>query len=111
MIAAIPILSSIFDFVANHLIGLMGGMGALFITIVTWFAKKYLVPFLEVEKRRIYARYIASIADEITDELVQKYPDKEWLKYFDQAVDKIIEICHIDTEIARRAVSAAFARK
>lgn len=110
-IAAIPILGSVFEFLINNVVSLVGGFGAIFLALVVWFAKKYLVPFLQVEKRRRYARYIAAIADEVTDELVLKYPNKTWIKNIDEAVDKIISICNIDTEIASRAVSAALSRK
>ena len=79
--------------------------------LVTWFAKKYLVPWLQVERRRRYAEYIAVMADEITDDLIQRYPDNSWMKKLDEAVDKLIAICGIDPEIARRAVSAALSRK
>jgi len=89
----------------------VGGFGTIFLALVVWFARKYLVPFLQVENRRRYARYIAAIADEVTDDLVLKYPDRTWIKNIDEAVDKIISICNIDTEIARRAVSAALSRK
>nr|MBN2276850.1 hypothetical protein [candidate division Zixibacteria bacterium] len=111
MIAVIPVLGSILEFITNNIIGLMGGLGTVIMTVIVWFAKKYLVPFLEIESRRRYAGYIAAIADEITDDLVRKYPGEEWIKYFDEAVDKIIDICAIDIEVARRAVSAALARK
>jgi hypothetical protein len=109
--AFIPILGSVIEFLTNHLIGLLGGFGAVSLTLIMWFAKKYLVPYLKVEKRRRFAEYIAVIADDITDELIRKYPDKDWIKKIDEAVDKLIEICGIDTEVARRAISAALARK
>ena len=111
MIAVIPVLGSILEFVFNNLINIAGGIGAVFMTLLIWFAKKYLAPFLEVEKRRRYAKFIATIADEVTDDLVRRYPNDSWAKFFDQAVDKIIEICHIDSEVARRAASAAMSRK
>ena len=111
MLLVISILGSVIEFLANNILGLAGGMGTVFLALVAWVAKKYLVPFLVVEKRMRYARYIASIADEITDDLVRKYPDKEWVVYFDEAVDKIISVCGIDTEGAARAISAALTRK
>lgn len=110
-IAAIPILGSVFDFFVNNVISLAGGAGAIFLALAAWFTRKYLVPFLQMESRRRYAKYIAAIADEVTDDLVRRYPDKSWVKYIDEAVDKIISICKIDTEVARRAVSAAISRK
>ncbi|PKK83428.1 MAG: hypothetical protein CVT49_08390 [candidate division Zixibacteria bacterium HGW-Zixibacteria-1] len=105
------ILVSFIDFMLNNILGIAGGIGAVFMALVVWLTRKYLVPFLVVEKRRRYARYISCIADEITDDLVRKYPDKEWVVYFDEAVDKVIEVCGIDTEVAGRAVSAALSRK
>lgn len=110
-IAAIPILGSVFDFVADNIISLAGGTGAIFLAVVTWLTRKYLVPFLQMESRRRYAKYIAAIADEVTDDLVRKYPDESWIKYIDEGVDKIISICKIDAEVARRAASAAISRK
>jgi hypothetical protein len=111
IIAVIPILSSVLEFIANNIISLAGGLGTIFMALIVWFAKHYLVPYLKVEKRRRYAEYIAVIADEVTDDLVRKYPDNNWLKKLDEAVDKIIDICGVDSEIAQRAVSAALSRK
>ena len=60
-----------------------------------------------------YAQFIAYIADDVTDELAAKYPEKEWLRYLDEAIDKVIEICGLQdsSEVAKRAVNAAIARK
>ena len=110
-ITMIPVLGSIFSFLAEHVFELAGGIGAVFMAAVAFTAKKYLLPFLEIESRRRYAAYIAAIADDVTDELVLRYPDRKWLQYLDEAVDKIIQICKIDQEVARRAVQAAAARK
>ncbi|SYZ72437.1 conserved hypothetical protein [Candidatus Zixiibacteriota bacterium] len=110
-IALIPILGSVLDFVINNFIALAGGATTIFMALVVWFAKKYLAPYLKVESRRRYAEYIAVIADEITDDLVQRYPDNGWMKRLDEAVDKLIDVCGIDSEIAKRAVSAALSRK
>lgn len=110
-IAIIPIVGSIFDFIVNNFLTIVGGTGTVLLAVIGWVTKKYLVPYLKVESRRKYAKYIALIADEITDELRAKYPNQSWAKYIDEAVDKIIKICGIDTEIARRAVMAAINRK
>ena len=109
--AFIPIISSVLDFLAGNLIQLAGGVGAVILTFIAWMAKKYLVPFLRVEGRRRYASYIAVIADDITDELRQKYPGRSWAVYLDEAIDKIIDVCDIKPETARRAAVAAFSRK
>ncbi|MFH2036801.1 MAG: hypothetical protein ABIJ45_10395 [Candidatus Zixiibacteriota bacterium] len=110
-LTVIPIVGSIFDFISGNIITILGGTGAIVLTVASWLSKKYLVPYLTIEKRRKYASYIAAIADDVTDELRVKYPNQTWTKYLDEAVDKVIDICDIDQEIARRAVSAAVGRK
>ena len=89
-------------------LGILGSAGLVLLGHVV---NKYVLPFLKVGNRKQYAGYIASIADEVTDDLKNKYPDKEWLKHLDEAVDLVISICEISPEIARRAVSAAANRK
>ena len=89
-------------------LGLLGSVGFLALGHVV---KKYVIPFLGVGQRQQYASYIATIADDVTDELRLKYPDKKWLAHLDSAVDMLIEICGISREIAYRAVRAAAARK
>ncbi len=85
-------------------------LGSLAVLLAGHIATKYVIPFLSVGKRQRYAELIAMLADEITDELQGKYA-KDWTKYLDQAVDKLIMILGIDQEIARRAINAAAARK
>jgi hypothetical protein len=92
----------------NSWLGLLSSVALL---IATYIAKRYVIPFLQIGKREKYALFIAAIADEMTDDLRHKYPDKEWLAHLDEAVDRLIEICGVSQEIAERAVSAASARK
>lgn len=86
-------------------------VGSVAVIVAGWIANKYVVPFLHVGRRQRYAELIATLADEITDELQELYPDRGWLEHLDEAVDKLISILGIDPEIARRAVRAAAARK
>ena len=88
--------------------GLLGSLGLM---LATYLAQRYVIPFLKVGKRERYAQFIATIADEVTDALRSKYPDKEWLKHLDEAIDSLIAICGVSREIAERAVSAAASRK
>ena len=88
----------------------LGVLGSLAVILAGHIATKYVIPFLSVGKRQRYAELIAMLADEITDELKSKYP-QDWINYLDQAVDKLIMILGIDSDIARRAVNAAAARK
>ncbi len=86
-------------------------LGAIMIMITGWAVKKYLIPFLNTELRRKMAEYVLLIADEVTDQLVARYPQNELFKWLDQAVDKIIEITGVSKEVATRAAHAALARK
>ncbi len=89
-------------------LGVLGSVGLLLAGHV---AKKYIIPFLSAGSRQQYARYIAMIADEVTDDLKRKYPEKEWLRHLDEAIDTLISICEISPEVARRAINASVARK
>jgi len=89
-------------------LGLLGSLGLM---LVTYLAKQYVIPFLQVGKRQKFAEYIAVIADEVIDELRQKYPEKDWLAHLDEAITKLAEICNVAPDIAERAVRASVARK
>ena len=89
-------------------LGMLSSVGMLLLGHV---ANKYIIPFLKIGKRKQYAQYVATIADEITDDLKNKHPQKDWLKYLDTAVDTLISICDISPQVARRAISAAMSRK
>lgn len=110
-IAQASILGDAGIFVLNSLLKAAGGIWIVLGILITFTAKKYLVPFLLVERNRRYAEWIARIADEVTDDLVRRYPDEQWLKFLDQAVDRVMEICGISEETARRAVNSAVSRK
>ncbi len=92
---------------SGSLAGLVGSVAVMFAGYV---ANKYIIPFLKVGKRERYASLITTLADEITDELCEKYPEKQWVNYLDQAVNKLRDLCGISDEIARRAMKAAFTR-
>jgi hypothetical protein len=86
-------------------------LGGILLLFLGWAIKKYLIPFLDTELKRKMAEYVLLIADEVTDQLVAKYPQNELFKWLDQAVDKIIEITGVSREVATRAAQAALARK
>jgi len=88
--------------------GLLGSVAAL---VLGWAANRYVIPFLQVGRRQKLATLIVTLADEITDELRQTYPEREWLDHLDEAIDRLIEILGIDGEIAARAIKASVARK
>ncbi|MEA3296559.1 MAG: hypothetical protein U9R56_01700 [candidate division Zixibacteria bacterium] len=89
----------------------LGFLGSVVLALTAHLARKYIIPFLKIGKRQKYAYYIATIADEITDDLRTRYPNKQWLQHIDEAIDRLIEICDISHEIARRAIRASAARK
>ncbi len=93
---------------ADSFLGILGSLGLM---LATFLAKKYIIPFLQVGKRQKYAEYIATIADDLIDNLRLKYPDKTWLEHLDEVVDTLVAICGITPEIAKRALQASAARK
>ncbi|MBD3402799.1 hypothetical protein GF420_07875 [candidate division GN15 bacterium] len=89
----------------------LGVLGTVLMTVLGFVARQHLIPFLQVGRRERYARYIATMAEEVIDELRARYPEKEWLKHLDDAVSLLIDITGISPEIAGRAVRAAAARR
>lgn len=85
-------------------------LGTVALTVLGFAARKYLVPFLQVGKRERYARYVATIADEIINDLRTRYPDKAWLQHLDEAVTLLVEITGVGPEIGCRAIRAAAQR-
>ncbi len=90
--------------IQNTLIGVLG-------LLVAFLGKNYLLPLMKIERSRRFAGWIALLADEITDELVSRYPGNAWVKFIDDAVDSLMEICGISEQIASRAINSALARK
>ena len=88
----------------------LGFLGSAALLLAAGVTKKYVIPFLRVGKRQKYARYIAMIADELTDDLRNTYPDKEWVQHLDEVVDRLAAICGVSPEIARRAINASVGR-
>lgn len=97
----------LFGLQSGSVFGILGSIGLL---VGGWFTRKYVVPYLKVGKRQKYARWIATLADDLTDELRARYPDRKWINHLDEVVDRLIEMCGINSEIAWRAVRAAAAR-
>jgi hypothetical protein len=86
-------------------------LGALFIVLLGWAVRKYLIPFLNTGLRKRLAEYVLIIADDVTDQLAAKYPKNEVLRWVDLAVDKIMDVTGVSKEVATRAAQAALARK
>ncbi len=89
----------------------LGLLGSVALLAATYLANRYIIPFLKVGKRQKLAEFVAAIADDVTDELRQKYPNNEWLKHLDEAIENLIAICGVTPDIAERAVNASAARK
>ena len=108
---AIPFLGEAMDFLAGNIGPILGAVGSALFASVSWLGTKYLAPFLKISKRKQYAQWIAVIADEITDELVHRHPNKKWILRLDEAVDRLADICEVSKEVSDRAVRAAVGRK
>ncbi|KPL04302.1 MAG: hypothetical protein AMJ73_04380 [candidate division Zixibacteria bacterium SM1_73] len=104
----LTIFSAIGNWVTSNTLQALGGILLLFLG---WGVKKHLIPYLNTELKRRMAEYILVIADEVTDQLVAKYPKNDLLRWLDQAVDKIQQITGVSEEVATRAAQAALARK
>jgi hypothetical protein len=89
----------------------LGLFGSLGIVLVSYVAKKYVIPFLQVGKRQKYAEYISLIADDIISELRLKYPEQNWLEHLDEAVETLAQICGVTPDVAKRAVRASAGRQ
>lgn len=81
------------------------------LSIASGIAAKYVIPFLQVGKRQKYAEHIATLADDITEDLMFKYPNNTWLQKLDDGVDLLIAMCNIKGVTARRAINAAVSRR
>jgi len=79
--------------------------------VLAWLSKKFLVPTLKSNTNKNVAEHLLIIADDVTDYLSMKYPDKPWLEWLDIAVDEIAKITGVSDETARRAAQAAMRRK
>jgi hypothetical protein len=89
----------------------LGILGSTALMLAAFVANKYVIPFLQAGQRQKVAEFVAAIAEDIIDELRQKYPDKEWLTHLDEAIDSLVSICGISPDIAERAIRATAARK
>ncbi|TET68772.1 MAG: hypothetical protein E3J45_02735 [Candidatus Zixiibacteriota bacterium] len=90
---------------------LMEIIGLVSLTVLAWLSKKFLVPTLKSNTNKNVAEHLLIIADDVTDYLSMKYPDKPWLEWLDVAVDEIAKITGVSDETARRAAQAAMRRK
>ena len=86
-------------------------VAAVVIWLISWAARKWLKPWLQAEKRKSMAIWIASIADDITDGLVAQYPNARWDDYLNDGVDALIKATGIEKDVAERASKAALGRK
>lgn len=93
---------------AGSWLGLVGTIG---LSLAGYLANKFIIPFLRVGNRQKMAQYISIIADDLIDELRHKHPNRKWLEYLDEALEKLVQICEIPHEVARRAIQAAASRK
>ena len=86
-------------------------VGTIGLTLAGFLAQKFVIPFLRIGKRQKYAEFVATIAQEVLDDLKVRYPQKKWLEHLDEAVRTLAEICGVSAEIAKRAINAAAGRQ
>lgn len=88
------------------------GLPVIFL-IIGWLAAKYLKPYVHGNAERLArAQEIAKVADEVTDYMLNFFPNAKWDDWLDQAVDRLIASAGLtDAEKAKQAVVGALARK
>lgn len=88
------------------------GLPVIFL-VIGWLAAKYLKPYIHANEERLArSKEISRIADEVTDYMVQCFPNAQWDDWLDQAVDRIISSAGLtDPEKAKQAAVSALARK
>ncbi len=101
-------LSGIGDFFSARA---LEAIGAILLIAIGMFTKKYIIPLLKTAQARQTALHVLTIADDVTDYFVEKFPSAHWSSWLDRAVDKIIEITGVGREPATRAAKASINRK
>lgn len=104
------------------ILGILGGIGVLF-TVGIWFAywafKKWVLPLIKTQEQKDIAMNIVTVADDITDNLVEMFPDAKWDDHLDKLVDKLrkaiankdVPKSKISCDVAERAIRASLQRK
>lgn len=86
-------------------------LGSLLMLVLSWVAGKYLPKLLDTERKKRMAEYLLKIADDLTDYFIQKYPDSKYAQWIDQAIEKLMEICGVERDVAERVLKAVIERK
>jgi len=86
-------------------------LGAILLIAVGMITKKYIIPLLVTAHARQTAEHVLTIADDVTDYFILKFPNAHWSNWLDRAVDKIIEVTGVGREPAERAIRASIKRK
>jgi len=99
---------SIFSFLQNKA---EESLLAIILIFLGWVITKYVRPLLNTETKKKVAEHILLIADDVTDWLLEMYPNEKPYKYLDQIINKIMEVCGVSRTVAERAAKAALKRK
>ena len=86
-------------------------IGALLILVLGLLTKKYIIPLLKTARDRQIAEHVLTIADDVTDYFLERFPQAHWSVWLDRAIDKIIEVTGVGRGPAERAARAALSRK
>jgi len=86
-------------------------IGAILILAIGILTKKYIVPLLKTARDRQMAEHVLTIADDVTDYFLERFPGAHWSIWLDRAIDKIIEVTGVGRGPAERAARAALNRK
>lgn len=73
------------------LFGIAGGIIGLLGFILYKFAFPQFKKWIQIGVRSRYAKLLSHLADEITDDLVIRYPASKWINFIDEAVDELLK--------------------
>ena len=89
----------------------VGGINLIFMAL-KWAVGKYLKPLVAkaTPEQMVAIQAVATLADDITDYLVIKFPNAQWDEQLDKGIDIIIEELGLKKATANRAMLAAISR-
>lgn len=96
--------------ILTWLLNQFGGLDNVVITAAVLLTARVLLPWLQTGTRMRYATHLSHLADEITDDLLARYPASEWVRALDGAVDAVLKELGVD-DLSEKRMSAAKLKK
>jgi hypothetical protein len=97
--------------ILTWLLNQFGGLHNVVITAVVLLTAKVALPWLQAGTRMRYAAHLSHLADEITDDLIARYPDNRWTQVLDDAVDAVLKELGVNDLSEKRMNGAKLKKK